>query len=71
MVTEPAIEYSQELLTLFNRAERASAQARRLLDENDRWRRSVMQQLDSMFGLGAEFRRIRNPRASRRDRSSL
>jgi hypothetical protein len=71
MVAEPAIEYSQESLTLFNRAELASAQARRLLDENDRWRRSVMQQLDYMFELGAEFRRIRNPQASNRDRSSL
>ena len=71
MVAEPAIEYSQDLLTLFDRAERASAQARRLLDENDRWRRSVMQQLDYMFELGAEFRRIRNPQTSSRDRSSL
>jgi hypothetical protein len=27
-----------------------------LLDENDRWRRSALAQLDYMFELGAEFR---------------
>jgi hypothetical protein len=59
MVTEPAAEFSEDLLTLFNRAEIASAQARRLLEENDRWRRSVLQQLDYMFELGADFRRKR------------
>jgi hypothetical protein len=46
-------------LDLFNRAEHASALARRLLDENDRWRRRVLEQLDYMFELGAEFRRPR------------
>jgi hypothetical protein len=40
-----------------NRAERATATARRLLDENDRWRRHVQRQLDFMFELSAEFRR--------------
>jgi hypothetical protein len=46
-------------LALFRRAEHASANARRLLDENDRWRQSVLQQLDYMFELGTEFRRAR------------
>ena len=59
MAREPAVELSDELLALFSRAEAASAQARQLLDENDRWRRSVLQQLDYMFELGAEFRRAR------------
>lgn len=57
MVPKPATELSDELLTLFVRADMASAEACRLLDENDRWRRSVLQQLDYMFELGAEFRR--------------
>jgi hypothetical protein len=57
MAPKPAIELSDELLALFRRAEHASANARRLLDENDRWRQSVLQQLDYMFELGAEFRR--------------
>ena len=60
MVTEPAIEFSEESLTLFHRAERASARARRLLDENDRWRESVLRQFDYMFELGADFRRKRS-----------
>ena len=59
MVAKPTIELSDELLALFSRAEHASAQARLLLDENERWRRSVLQQLDYMFELGAEFRRVR------------
>lgn len=59
MVVEPAVELSDELLALFKRADLASAQARQLLDENDRWRQSVIQQLDYMFELGAEFRRAR------------
>ena len=59
MTPTPAIELSDELLALFSRAEHASADARRLLDENDRWRRSVLQQLDYMFELGAEFRKPR------------
>lgn len=64
MVSKPDIELSDDLLALFSRAELASAQARSLLDENDRWRRSVLQQLDYMFELGAEFRpgrRITSP----------
>jgi hypothetical protein len=59
MVPKPAAELSDELLALFSRADHASADARRLLDENDRWRQSVMQQLDYLFELGAEFRRVR------------
>ena len=59
MIPKPAAALSEELLALFSRAELASADARRLLDENDRWRRSVLQQLDYMFELGAEFRRAR------------
>ena len=61
MVPEPAPELSEESLTLFNRAELASVRARSLLDENDRWRRRVLQQLDYMFELGADFRRRRPP----------
>lgn len=59
MVREPAVELSDELLALFSRADLATAQARQLLDENDRWRQSVLQQLDYMFELGAEFRKAR------------
>ena len=55
----PATELSEDALALFRRAERASAEARDLLDENDRWRQSVLAQLDYMFELGAEFRRVR------------
>jgi hypothetical protein len=59
MVREPTI--SEELQALFNRAELASAHARRLLDENERWRRSVVQQLDYMLELGAELKRTTGP----------
>jgi hypothetical protein len=59
MVPEPKIALPDDLQALFSRAERADEQARRLLDENDRWRRSVLQQLDYMFELGAEFRTAR------------
>jgi hypothetical protein len=59
MAATPAIELSDELLALFARAELASLNARQLLEENDRWRRSVLQQLDYLFELGAEFRRPR------------
>ena len=48
---------SKELAALIRRAESATANARRLLDENDRWRRSVEWQLDYLFELSAEFRR--------------
>ena len=61
MAREPAFELSDELLTLSKRADLATEQARRLLDENDRWRRSVLQQLDYLFELGADFRRTRRP----------
>ncbi|WP_136623747.1 hypothetical protein [Bradyrhizobium centrolobii] len=56
---------SEELAVLIKRAEGATATARRLLDENDRWRRSVERQLDYMYELGAEFRRpsVRRPTA--------
>ena len=56
MVPALELELPEELLALFSRAEAASAQARYLLEENDRWRRSVLAQLDYMFELGAEFR---------------
>jgi len=59
MVPKPATELSDEVLALFNRAEVASATARLLLDENDRWRRRVLQQLDYLFELSAEFRKPR------------
>lgn len=59
MVPCRVTELSEDALALFRRAERASAQARDLLDENDRWRQSVLTQLDYMFELGAEFRRAR------------
>ena len=59
MAPTPAIQLSDEGLALFSRAEHATANARRLLDENDRWRRSVLAQLDYMFELGDEFRKPR------------
>jgi hypothetical protein len=61
MAQKPAIsgELSGELLALFSRAELATADAQRLLDENERWRRGALQKLDYMFELGAEFRRVR------------
>lgn len=59
MVPKPAPKLSDDLLALFSRADHASADARRLLDENDRWRQRVLQQLDYVFELGAEFRRGR------------
>ncbi|VIO65145.1 hypothetical protein CI1B_02420 [Bradyrhizobium ivorense] len=64
MAAEPAIEPSEELAVLIRRAERATADAYRLIGENDRWRLRVMQQFDHMFELGAEFRllgRVENP----------
>lgn len=54
---EPAMQISEELAALISRAEVATATARRLLDENDRWRRSAEWQLDYLFELSAEFRR--------------
>ncbi|MEY9110595.1 hypothetical protein ABH999_006791 [Bradyrhizobium yuanmingense] len=48
---------SEELAVLIRRAERAMADARRLLAENERWRRYAERQLDAMFELSAEFRR--------------
>jgi hypothetical protein len=57
MAWEPARELSAELEALINRAELASARARLLIDENDRWRQSIRQQLDCMFELGGEVRR--------------
>ncbi|WP_145927918.1 hypothetical protein [Bradyrhizobium neotropicale] len=51
------MQISEELAALIRRAEGATATARRLLDENYRWRCSVERQLDYMFELGAEFRR--------------
>ncbi|MCP3389094.1 hypothetical protein NLM27_09940 [Bradyrhizobium sp. CCGB12] len=51
------MQISEELAALISRAEVATATARRLLDENDRWRRSAEWQLDYLFELSAEFRR--------------
>ena len=48
---------SEELAALIERAERAAANTRRLLDENDHWRRRAERQLEYMFELSAEFRR--------------
>ncbi len=59
MVPKPAIELPDDLLALFSRAELASAQARTLLDENDRWRKSVLAQLDYLLEQGAEFTKPR------------
>ncbi|MCC8935036.1 hypothetical protein H8A99_00595 [Bradyrhizobium sp. Arg68] len=64
MAADAPIEPSEELAILIRRAERATADAHRLIDENDRWRRRVLQQFDHMFELGAEFRllgRVENP----------
>lgn len=58
---EPAIEMSEELTALCKRADLATDEARRLLDENDRWRRTVLRQFDTMFELGTEFRKTRRP----------
>ena len=66
MAAEPEMALPDELEALFSRAERADAEARRLLEENDRWRRSVLQQLDYMFELGAEFRQARRTIIPRR-----
>ncbi|WP_144441411.1 hypothetical protein [Bradyrhizobium sp. CCGE-LA001] len=54
---------SEELAALIRRAEEATETARRLLDENDRWRRRVEAQLTHMFELGAEVRRPVRPAA--------
>ena len=53
------MDMSEELAALIERAERATADAHRLIGENDRWRQSVLQQFDHMFELGAEFRAMR------------
>ena len=57
MASERTRELSAEMAALVDRAELASARARLLIDENDRWRQSVRQQLDYMFELDGEFRR--------------
>ena len=54
---EPAMQMSEELAVLIRRAEAATATARRLLDENDLWRRRAERQLDYLFELGADLRR--------------
>lgn len=53
------MQISEELAALIKRAEGATATALRLLDENDRWRQSVVRKLAYMFELGAEFRKPR------------
>ncbi|MHC2334585.1 hypothetical protein [Bradyrhizobium sp. USDA 4454] len=55
----PTIHVSEELAALIERAERAMADAQRLMDENDRWRQSVLQQFDHMYEVGAVFRAMR------------
>ena len=67
MEAKPATELSGELTALIQRAELASAQARLLLTENDRWRDTIQQQLNYMFELGAEFRRGRRECLSSED----
>ena len=54
---------SDELAALIRRAERATANARRLLADNERWRRYAERQLDVMYELSSEFRRsaVRHP----------
>jgi hypothetical protein len=67
MAAKPEMELSDELTALIRRAELASAQARLLITENDRWRETVQQQFDYMFELGAEFpqrRRASQPSGS-------
>jgi hypothetical protein len=59
--TEPAMEVSEELAALFRRADLATANARRLVDENDRWRRAILRQFDYMFELGVDIRKSRHP----------
>jgi uncharacterized membrane-anchored protein len=52
---------SEELAALIERAEHATTEARRLLAENERWRRYAEWQLDAMFELSAEVRRRAPP----------
>jgi hypothetical protein len=63
------LQMSEDLVVLIKRAERAAAQARELMAENDRWRECAIRQLEQMFELGAEFRasgkKINYPRAER------
>ena len=40
---------SEELAALCKRADLATREARRLLNENRRWKLSILQQLDAMF----------------------
>jgi len=61
VAVEPAIEMSEELAALCKRADLATREARRLLNENDRWRQTVLRQFDHMFELGTEFRTNRRP----------
>ncbi|MBR0938614.1 hypothetical protein [Bradyrhizobium jicamae] len=59
---------SEELATLIRRADRATADAHRLIGENDLWRQRILQQFDRMFELGSEFRaprRIERPPSTR------
>ena len=62
---------SEELAALIRRAEDATANARRLLYENDRLRRYAERQLDCLFELGAEFRRPTLARPISSDRFGL
>ena len=51
------MEVSDDLAALISRADAAIEQARVLTSEHHRWRRAVLQQLDYLSEIGAEFRR--------------
>jgi hypothetical protein len=65
----PQSEFSDELVALLGRAERAEVQARRLCDENNWWRHSVRKQLDYMYEQGREFRAARDRSSPNRQES--
>lgn len=65
-------EFSDGLVALLGRAERAEAQARRLCDENNWWRYSVRKQLDYIYEQSREFRAARDRSApDHQERESL
>ncbi len=54
----PDTVISEELAALVRRAERAAELAQTLLLENERWRECAVRQLEYMFELGEEFRKV-------------
>jgi hypothetical protein len=56
MAAKPVRDVSEEQAALFERADLAGANARLLIQENDRWRRLVREQFEEMTELGAEFK---------------